>query len=110
MGYSDSWVVEVPGREDTADAIADQHGFVNLGQVSTHETHTGQLMAEIATQVGRLEGVFHFALQDGSEDAEGGGLREGAHGGTARNRSGTLISVEMPERTAELNAEENVSQ
>ena len=34
MGYSDSWVVEVEGGRDEADRLADEHGFVNLGQVS----------------------------------------------------------------------------
>ena len=33
MGYSDSWVVEVRGGMDEADRIADEHGFINLGQV-----------------------------------------------------------------------------
>lgn len=36
MGYSDSWVVEVEGGRDEADKLADEHGFVNLGQVSTN--------------------------------------------------------------------------
>ncbi len=37
MGYSDSWVVEVKGGRDEADKIAEENGFVNLGQVSKPE-------------------------------------------------------------------------
>lgn len=33
MGYSDSWVVEIDGGKDQADKVAEDHGFVNLGQV-----------------------------------------------------------------------------
>lgn len=33
MGYSDSWVLEVEGGRDEADRLADEYGFVNLGQV-----------------------------------------------------------------------------
>lgn len=33
MGYSDSWVVEFDGGKKEADALAERHGFVNLGQV-----------------------------------------------------------------------------
>ena len=33
MGYSDSWVVELEGGRDEADKLADEHGFINLGQV-----------------------------------------------------------------------------
>jgi len=32
-GYSDSWVVEMDVDEKEADAVAESHGFVNLGQV-----------------------------------------------------------------------------
>lgn len=39
MGYSDSWVVEVEGDRDQADRLADEYGFVNLGQVSVHADH-----------------------------------------------------------------------
>lgn len=34
MGYADSWVVELDGGKEKADAVAESHGFVNLGQVS----------------------------------------------------------------------------
>lgn len=34
MGYSDSWVVEINGDKDDVERIANDNGFVNLGQVS----------------------------------------------------------------------------
>ena len=35
--FTNSWVVEVDGGREVADAVAKRHGFVNLGQVSLQQ-------------------------------------------------------------------------
>ncbi|KAG7300213.1 hypothetical protein JYU34_015771 [Plutella xylostella] len=31
--YTPTWAVHVPGGREAADAVANEHGFVNLGEV-----------------------------------------------------------------------------
>lgn len=33
--YTHQWAVHVPGGPESADAVAAEHGFINLGQVLT---------------------------------------------------------------------------
>ena len=35
--FTNSWVVEVDGGHEVADAVAKRHGFTNLGQVSLQQ-------------------------------------------------------------------------
>lgn len=32
--YTPTWAVHVPGGKEAADAVAGDHGFINLGEVS----------------------------------------------------------------------------
>ncbi len=57
-------------------------------------------------QVGSLKNVYHFALmQSGSESKD---VNEGQEG-RAVPRSGMAVVSEMPDKTAELNADQHVS-
>lgn len=32
--YTNTWAVHIPGGQETADQVADKHGFINYGHVS----------------------------------------------------------------------------
>lgn len=34
--YTPTWAVHIPGGKETAEAVASEHGFINLGEVSLY--------------------------------------------------------------------------
>ena len=63
--YTNDWAVQVEGSLGAVNAIANRHGFINMGQVHMiieYNFCKSNDTAVVDCQIGNLDGYYHFQL------------------------------------------------